>query len=171
LCIDIFNESRDVRPSSQGFHNAGGIRFTNDDVVIALVAIGIAVAATLSSASQLGIAIRATADSRETPAPRHQRRCVSSFAWAVGSIDLRHRRHPSSSPRLSGQLSFITLLALILPGFTGVDVRGSQPHRPFPRRARPRVVQNVVTSYHWPRGTLSDLFSAPARRPSSPSSS
>src|SRR5260221_2089461 len=161
LCIDIFNEFEETVPPivPQGFHNAGGIRFTNDDVVIALVAIGIAIAATLFFRfTNLGIAIRATADSRETSRLLGiNAGAVSSFAWAVGSM-ISGIAGILIVSRLSGQLSFITLLALILPGFTASMFGGfTSLIGTFLGGLALGVVQNVVTSYHWPPGTLSDL--------------
>jgi branched-subunit amino acid ABC-type transport system permease component len=119
LAGDLFSQQQEAVPSvfPQGLHSVGGVNFSNDQlgifVVTALLAVALAV---FFRYTTLGVAIRATADSREVArllgidANR-----VAGFSWAVGSM-LAGIAGILISP--SRGLDSVSLAGLIVYGFT-----------------------------------------------------
>jgi len=173
LAIDVFQSSSPKRSSvvKEGFHNVGGVRFANDDVVIAVVAIVLAIGFSLFFRyTTLGIAIRAP------PTPARSRallginaNAVAGFAWAMGSM-LAWRRRRADRVEIIGATR---LPRPPLPDPSGVHrrhVRRVHQHAGhLPRGLALGVIQNVFVNIHWPTRTLTDMFSAAGRRRSSPS--
>jgi branched-chain amino acid transport system permease protein len=164
MAIDVFNQFAETVPPvvHEGFHNWGGVRFGNDDVVIAVVSVAIAVFFSwFFRYTNLGIAIRATADSREVARLLGiNAAAVSAFAWAVGSM-LACVAGILIINRSAGQLGFITLILLILPGFTAAMFGGfTSMVGTFLGGLVLGVVEAVFVGIHWPAGTLRDMFSA-----------
>jgi branched-chain amino acid transport system permease protein len=164
LAVDVFNQFAETVPPvvKEGFHNVGGIRFANDDVVIAVVAVALAIGFSLFFRyTTLGIAIRATADSREVSRLLGiNANAVAGFAWAMGSM-LACVAGILIVSRSSGQLGFLVLLFLILPGFTAAMFGGfTSMVGTFLGGLALGVTQNVFVNIHWPTQTMRDMFSA-----------
>jgi branched-subunit amino acid ABC-type transport system permease component len=164
MAIDVFNQFAETVPPvvPEGFNNVGGVRFGNDDIVIAVVSVAIAVFFTwFFRYTNLGIAIRATADSREVARLLGiNAATVSAFAWAVGSM-LACIAGILIINRSAGQLGFIILILLILPGFTAAMFGGFQSMvGTFLGGLVLGVVEAVFVAIRWPAGTLRDMFSA-----------
>jgi branched-chain amino acid transport system permease protein len=164
LAIDVFNQFAEQVPPvvHEGFHKVAGVRFANDDIVIVVVSVVIAAFFTwFFRYTNLGIAIRATADSREVArllginAAR-----VSAFSWSAGSM-LACIAAILIINRSAGQLGFIILILLILPGFTAAMFGGfTSMLGTFLGGLVLGVVEAVFVAIHWPAGTLRDMFSA-----------
>ena len=164
LAIDVFNQFAEQVPPpvTEGFHKVAGVRFGNDDIVIVVVSVIIAAFFTwFFKYTNLGIAIRATADSREVArllginASR-----VSAFSWAVGSM-LACIAGILIINRSAGQLGFIILILLILPGFTAAMFGGfTNMAGTFIGGLVLGIVEAVFVAIRWPAGTLRDMFSA-----------
>ncbi|MCU1448018.1 MAG: transporter related protein [Acidimicrobiales bacterium] len=164
MAIDVFNQFAEQVPPvvHEGFHNLGGVRFANDDIVIVVVSVAIAVFFSwFFRYTNLGIAIRATADSREVARLLGiNASAVSAFSWAVGSM-LACIAGILIINRAAGQLGFIVLIVLILPGFTAAMFGGfTSMAGTFLGGLVLGVVEAVFTSIHWPAGALRDMFSA-----------
>jgi branched-chain amino acid transport system permease protein len=164
LAVDVFNQFAEQVPPviHEGFHNVGGVRFANDDIVIGVVAVAIAVFFSwFFKYTNLGIAIRATADSREVSRLLGiNAAAVSAFAWAAGSM-LACIAGILIVSRSAGQLGFLILLFLILPGFTAAMFGGfTSMFGTFIGGLVLGVSQDVFTSIRWPEGTLRNMFSA-----------
>jgi ABC-type branched-subunit amino acid transport system permease subunit len=111
--------------------------------------------------TNLGIAIRATADSRETSrllginADR-----VAAFSWAAGSV-LATTAAILIISRGNRQLDFVTLTLLILPGFTAAMFGGfTSLVGTFLGGLGLGVAQNVFIGINWPTDVLKEAFSA-----------
>src|SRR5205807_6299556 len=109
----------------------------------------------------LGIAIRATADSREVSRLLGiNASAVASFAWAVGSM-LACIAGILIVSAAAGTLGFITLIVLILPGFTAAMFGGfNSMIGTFLGGLTLGVAEKVFIGINWPAGTLRDMFSA-----------
>jgi branched-chain amino acid transport system permease protein len=164
LAIDLFDKQTETVPPiiAEKVYELGGIRFFQDDLVVAGLALVLAVAlGAFFKFTNLGIAIRATADSREVArllginANR-----VASFSWAVGSA-LATSAAILIVSRGNRQLDFVTLAALLLPGFTAalfggfISLVGT-----FLGGIALGVAQTVFIGINWPDGILRDMFSA-----------
>lgn len=164
LAIDLFNKQTETVPPIVGerVYELAGLRFFGDDIVVAVLALVLAL--TLGwffKATNLGIAIRATADSRETArllginANR-----VASFSWAVGST-LATIAALLIVSRGNRQLDFVSLTVLILPGFTAAMFGGFMSLvGTFLGGLALGVAQTLFVGVNWPEGVLRDLFSA-----------
>jgi len=164
LAIDLFNKQHETVPPvvPEKVYDVGGIRFFQDDVVVTVLGLSLAVAlGAFFKFTDLGIAIRATADSREVArllginANR-----VASFSWALGSA-LAAGAAILIVSRGSRELGAIALLALLLPGFTAalfggfISLVGT-----FLGGLALGVAQTVFIGINWPDGILRDMFSA-----------
>ncbi|MEA3020259.1 MAG: hypothetical protein QOI47_1783, partial [Actinomycetota bacterium] len=164
LAIDLFNKQTETVPPiiSERVYNLAGIRFFGDDVVVAVLALSLAIAlGWFFRATDLGIAIRATADSRETArllginANR-----VASFSWAVGST-LATIAALLIVSRGNRQLDFASLTILLLPGFTAAMFGGFMSLvGTFLGGLALGVAQTLFVGVRWPSGILRDMFSA-----------
>ena len=164
LAIDFFDKQTETIPPLVGerIYDVGGIRFFGDDVVVAVLALTLAVAlGWFFKATDLGIAIRATADSRETSrllginANR-----VAAFSWAVGST-LACIAALLVISRSNRQLDFGTLTLLLLPGFAAAMFGGFiSLVGTFLGGLALGVAQTVFIGISWPEGVLRDMFSA-----------
>ena len=164
LAIDLFNKQTETIPPlvPERVYNVGGIRFFGDDVVVALLAVVLAVAlAAFFRFTNLGIAIRATADSREVArllginANR-----VAAFSWAVGSA-LATGAAILIVSRGNRQLDFVGLTLLILPGFTAAMFGGFiSLVGTFLGGLALGVAQTLFIGISWPEGFLRDMFNA-----------
>jgi branched-chain amino acid transport system permease protein len=164
LANDFFDKQTETIPPLVGerVYNVAGIRFFGDDVVVAVLALSLAVAlGWFFKSTNLGIAIRATADSRETArllginANR-----VASFAWAVGST-LACIAALLIVSRGNRQLDFASLLLLMLPGFTAAMFGGFMSLvGTFLGGLALGVAQTLFVGISWPEGILRDMFSA-----------
>jgi branched-chain amino acid transport system permease protein len=164
LAIDLFNQQTETVPSivNDHVHKVFGIVFFTSDMLVAVIALALAVAlGAFFRYSNLGIAIRATADSRETArllginANR-----IAQFSWASGSA-LATLAAILIISRTSGNLDFTSLTLLILPGFTAAMFGGfiSLVGTFFGGLAL-GVVESVFVGIHWPKGILANLFSS-----------
>lgn len=164
LAIDFFDKQTETIPPLVGDHvyDVAGIRFFGDDVVVAVLALSLAIAlGWFFRTTNLGIAIRATADSRETArllginANR-----VAAFSWAVGST-LACIAALLVISRGNRQLDFGTLTLLLLPGFTAAMFGGFiSLVGTFLGGLALGVAQTVFVGISWPEGILRDMFSA-----------
>ena len=164
LAIDLFNQQSETVPSvfPDNVYEIGGLRFLTSDVVVGGVALVLAVAlGAFFRFTNLGIAIRATADSRETArllginANR-----VAAFSWATGSC-LATIAAILIVSRGNRSLDFYALTLLILPGFTAAMFGGfiSLVGTFFGGLAL-GVAQTVFIGISWPEGILREAFSA-----------
>lgn len=162
LAIDLFNQQSETVPSIVPDHiyDVGGLRFFASDVVVAVIALALALGlGAFFRFTSLGIAIRATADSRETArllginANR-----VAQFSWATGSAMATLAAILIIS-RGSGNLDFTSLTLLILPGFTAamfggfISLMGT-----FIGGIALGVAETVFIGVRWPDGFLADIF-------------
>jgi ABC-type branched-subunit amino acid transport system permease subunit len=164
LAIDIFNQQTETVPRiiPDHIYDVAGFRFFSIDVLVIVLALALAVAlGVFFKFTNLGIAIRATADSRETSrllginANR-----VASFSWATGSA-LATLAAILIVSRGNGALDFATLTLLILPGFTAAMFGGFiSLVGTFLGGIALGVSQSLFVGIHWPRGVLSDVFGA-----------
>jgi branched-chain amino acid transport system permease protein len=164
LAIDFFNQQSEQVPSVVHEHRyiVFGLRFFTSDLVVAVLALALALAlGAFFRFSNLGIAIRATADSRETArllginADR-----VAQFSWATGSA-LATLAAILIISRGNGSLDFSTLTLLILPGFAASMFGGfiSLVGTFFGGLAL-GVAESLFVGVHWPHGFLSTVFSS-----------
>jgi branched-chain amino acid transport system permease protein len=164
LAIDLFNQQSEQVPSMipEHIYKLGSLRFFLSDVVVGLIALGLAIGlGAFFRYSNLGIAIRATADSRETArllginANR-----VASFSWGAGSAMATLAAILIIS-RGNGNLDFTALTLLILPGFTAamfggfIGLVGT-----FLGGLALGVTEAVFIGINWPKGFLRDMFSS-----------
>lgn len=164
LAIDLFNQQTETVPPLFNDHvyKMAGLRFFTSDLVVAVVALTLAVGlGAFFRFTNLGIAIRATADSRETSrllgvsADR-----VAAFAWAAGSM-LAALSAILIITRGNRQLDFAALTLLIVPGFIAAMFGGfTSLVGTFLGGLGLGVAQNVFIGIHWPVHALSELFSA-----------
>ena len=164
LAIDLFNQQSETVPPiiDEARYEVGGLAFFNSDVLVVVIAIGLAVAlGAFFRLTNLGIAIRATADSRETArllginATR-----VAQFSWAVGSA-LATLSAILIISRGNGTLDFTTLTLLILPGFAAAMFGGfvSLVGTFFGGIAL-GAAEALFVGIRWPEGFLRDIFSS-----------
>jgi branched-chain amino acid transport system permease protein len=164
LAIDLFDKQTETVPPvvPERVYELAGIRFFGDDVVVVVVALVLAVAlGAFFRYSSLGIAIRATADSREVArllginANR-----VASFSWAVGSF-LATTAAILIVSRGNRQLDFASLTLLLLPGFAAAMFGGFMSLvGTFLGGLALGVAQTLFIGIDWPQGVLRDAFSA-----------
>jgi ABC-type branched-subunit amino acid transport system permease subunit len=164
LAIDLFNNQSETVPPivPEKVYELGGIRFFQDDIVVTVLALALAVTlGAFFKFTNLGIAIRATADSREVArllginANR-----VAGFSWAVGSA-LAAGAAILIVSRGSRELGFVSLLALLLPGFTAALFGGfSSLVGTFLGGLALGIAQTMFVGITWPDGILRDMFSA-----------
>jgi branched-subunit amino acid ABC-type transport system permease component len=164
LAIDFFDQQTEFVPPvvSQRVYELGGIRLFSDDLVVAGLALALALAfGAFFRFTNLGIAIRATADSREVArllginANR-----VAAFSWAVGGM-LATIAAVLVVSRGGRQLDFATLTLLLLPGFTAAMFGGfTSLVGTFVGGLVLGVAQNLFVGIDWPTQTLRDLFSS-----------
>jgi len=160
LSGDLFGQRFEAVPSvfPQGIRSIGEVNFSNDAlgtlVVTAVLAVGLAI---FFKRAALGVAIRATADSREVArllgisADR-----VAGFSWAVGSM-LAAVAGILISPN-AGLTSF-GLANLIVFGFTASLIGGfTSLVLTFAGGLLIGVVTNVASAAPWPEGIASDLL-------------
>ena len=164
LAIDMFNQKGEqiaARVVPEHRYIVGGIRFFADDVTVAVIAIGLAVVlGAFFKFTNLGIAIRATADSRETSrllginANR-----VAAFSWAVGSM-LATLAAILIVSRNNGTLDYASLFLLILPGFTAAMFGGfTSLVGTFIGGIVLGVAQSLFVGIDWPTHFLKNAFS------------
>ena len=164
LAIDLFNQQSETVPPiiKEARYEVGGIAFFNADVLVVVIAVALALAlGAFFRFTNLGIAIRATADSRETArllgvnANR-----VAQFSWAVGSA-LATLSAILIISRGNGTLDFTTLTLLILPGFAASMFGGfiSLVGTFFGGLAL-GVAEGLFVGIRWPEGFLRDIFSS-----------
>jgi branched-chain amino acid transport system permease protein len=164
LAIDFFNQQSEQVPSIVHDHvyKVGGLRFFTSDMLVAVLALVLAVAlGAFFRFTNLGIAIRATADSRETSrllginADR-----VAQFSWAAGSA-LASLAAIIIISRGNGSLDFYTLTLLILPGFAAamfggfIGLVGT-----FLGGLALGVAESLFIGIRWPHGFLQTIFSS-----------
>lgn len=164
LAIDLFNKQTETVPPvvREQVYDVGGLRFFQDDVVVAGLAIVLALAlAAFFRYTNLGIAIRATADSRDTArllgidANR-----VAAFSWAAGAV-LATTSAILIVSRGNRQLDFVSLTLLVLPGFTAAMFGGfSSLVGTFVGGLVLGVAQTMFIGISWPDGVLRDVFNA-----------
>src|SRR6266550_289358 len=118
LLSDLFSPNSEIVPQvvPEGYHNIGGIRFDNSAVALIAIALLIAVGLTIFfKRTDLGIALRATADSREVSRLLGiNANVVASVAWVAGSM-LACIAAILLTPR--NQLDQIFLFTFTVPGF------------------------------------------------------
>lgn len=164
LAIDLFNKQTETVPPvvPERVYEVAGLRFFQDDIVVAVLALTLAVGlGAFFKFTNLGIAIRATADSREVArllginANR-----VAGFSWAVGSA-LATTAAILIVSRGNRQLDFATLILLLLPGFTAAMFGGFiSLVGTFLGGIALGVAQTIFIGIRWPEGVLQDMFSA-----------
>lgn len=164
LAIDLFDQQTEtVKPIiDDRVYKIAGLRFFTTDVVVAALALALAVGlGAFFRFTNLGIAIRATADSRETSrllginADR-----VAAFAWAAGSV-LATLSAILIVSRGNRQLDFFALTLLILPGFTAAMFGGfTSLVGTFLGGLALGVAQNIFIGINWPTDALNEAFSA-----------
>jgi branched-chain amino acid transport system permease protein len=162
LAIDLFNKQTEIVPPivEERVYEVAGIRFFQDDVVVTVLALALAVGlGAFFKFTNLGIAIRATADSREVArllginANR-----VAAFSWAVGSA-LAAGAAILIVSRGNRELGAVSLLALLLPGFAAalfggfISLVGT-----FAGGLALGVAQTMFIGISWPDGILRDMF-------------
>lgn len=164
LAIDLFNKQTETVPPivAPRVFETFGLRFFQIDLLIAVLAIGLAVAlGAFFKFTNLGIAIRATADSREVArllginANR-----VAAFSWAVGSA-LATLAAILIVSRGNRQLDFLGLTVLLLPGFTAALFGGfTSLVGTFVGGIALGVVSSLFVGITWPEGILRDVFNS-----------
>jgi branched-chain amino acid transport system permease protein len=164
LAIDLFDQQTEtVKPIiDDSIYEVAGLRFFTTDVVVAVLALALAIGlGAFFRFTNLGIAIRATADSRETSrllginADR-----VAAFSWAVGSV-LATLSAILIVSRGNRQLDFFALTLLILPGFTAAMFGGfTSLVGTFLGGLALGVAQNLFIGIRWPTEGLQEAFSA-----------
>ncbi|HEV7887911.1 MAG TPA: ABC transporter permease [Acidimicrobiales bacterium] len=164
LAIDLFNQQSEQVPSiiPEHVYKLGGLRFFSSDLIVAVIALGLAVAlGAFFRYTGLGIAIRATADSRETArllginANR-----VAQFSWATGSA-LATLSAILIISRGNGNLDFTALTLLILPGFTAAMFGGFiSLVGTFLGGLALGVAEALFIGIRWPDGFFRDIFSS-----------
>lgn len=164
LAIDFFNQQSETVPSiiEEQRYEIAGIPFFNSDILVAVIALGLAIGlGAFFRFSNLGIAIRATADSRETArllginANR-----VAQFSWAAGSAMATLSAILIIS-RGNGNLDFTALTLLILPGFAAAMFGGFiSLVGTFFGGLVLGVAEAVFVGIRWPDGLLRDIFSS-----------
>jgi branched-chain amino acid transport system permease protein len=164
LAIDLFDQQTETVPPiiNDKVYELAGLRFFTTDLVVAALALALALAlGAFFRFTNLGIAIRATADSRETSrllgisADR-----VAAFSWAAGSM-LATLSAILIITRGNRQLDFATLTLLIVPGFTAAMFGGfTSLLGTFIGGLTLGVAQNLFIGVHWPTQVLRDAFSA-----------
>jgi branched-chain amino acid transport system permease protein len=164
LAIDFFNQQSEQVPSIVNDHvyKVFGLRFFTSDVLVAVIALVLALAlGGFFRFTNLGIAIRATADSRETSrllginADR-----VAQFSWAAGS-GLASLAAILIISRGNGSLDFYTLTLLILPGFAAAMFGGfTSLVGTFLGGLALGVAESLFIGIHWPHGFLQTIFSS-----------
>jgi ABC-type branched-subunit amino acid transport system permease subunit len=164
LAIDLFDQQTEtVKPIiNDTVYKVAGLRFFTTDVVVAVLALALALGlGAFFRYTNLGIAIRATADSRETSrllgisADR-----VAAFSWAAGSM-LATLAAILIITRGNRQLDFVTLTLLVVPGFTAAMFGGfTSLVGTFLGGLTLGVAQNLFIGVRWPTQLLKDAFSA-----------
>jgi branched-chain amino acid transport system permease protein len=162
LAIDLFNQQTETVPSivPEHIYKVAGLRFFSSDLTVAAIALGLAIAlGAFFRFTSLGIAIRATADSRETArllginANR-----IAQFSWATGSAMATLAAILIIS-RGNGSLDFTTLTLLILPGFTAAMFGGFiSLVGTFLGGLALGVAEQLFIGIHWPKGFFSEIF-------------
>lgn len=164
LAIDLFNQQTETVPPLFADHvyKLAGLRFFTSDVVVAVIALALAIGlGAFFRFANLGVAIRATADSRETArllgisADR-----VAAFSWAAGSF-LATLAAILIITRGNRQLDFATLTLLIVPGFIAAMFGGfTSLVGTFLGGLVLGIAQNLFIGIHWPIKWLGEIFSA-----------
>jgi branched-chain amino acid transport system permease protein len=164
LAIDLFNKQTETVPLvvPPRVYEVLGLRFFQVDLVIAILAIALAVSlGAFFKLTNLGIAIRATADSREVArllginADR-----VAAFSWAVGGA-LATSAAILIVSRGNRQLDFVGLSVLLLPGFTAALFGGfTSLVGTFLGGLALGVAQSLFVGVTWPEGILRDIFNS-----------
>jgi len=164
LAIDFFNQQSETVPPiiSEKRYEVGGIPFFNSDILVAVIALGLAIGlGAFFRYTSLGIAIRATADSRETArllginANR-----VAQFSWAAGSA-MATLSAVLIISRGNGNLDFTALTLLILPGFAAAMFGGFiSLVGTFFGGLTLGVAEAVFVGIRWPDGFLREIFSS-----------
>jgi ABC-type branched-subunit amino acid transport system permease subunit len=164
LAIDLFDQQTETVPPLINDHvyKLAGLRFFTTDLVVAALALALAIGlGAFFRFTNLGIAIRATADSRETSrllgisADR-----VAAFSWAAGSA-LATLSAILIITRGNRQLDFATLTLLVVPGFTAAMFGGfTSLVGTFIGGLTLGVAQNLFIGIHWPTQVLRSAFSA-----------
>ncbi|MBV8693796.1 MAG: ABC transporter permease, partial [Actinobacteria bacterium] len=164
LAIDVFNQKGEqiaAQVVPQHRYVVGGIRFFADDVTVAVIAIGLAVLlGAFFKFTNLGIAIRATADSRETARLLGiNANLVAGFSWAVGSM-LATLAAILIVSRNNGTLDYASLFLLVLPGFTAAMFGGfTSLVGTFVGGIVLGVAQSLFVGIDWPISFLKNAFS------------
>jgi branched-chain amino acid transport system permease protein len=164
LAIDFFNQQTETVPPiiKEQRYDLFGLRFFNSDVLVVVIALAMAVAlGAFFRYSNLGIAIRATADSRETARLLGiNANGVAAFSWAVGSA-LATLSAILIISRGNGQLDFTTLTLLILPGFAAAMFGGFiSLVGTFLGGLVLGVAESLFVGVRWPEGFFRDIFSS-----------
>jgi branched-chain amino acid transport system permease protein len=164
LAIDLFDQQTETIPPIINDHvyKLAGLRFFTTDAVVAVLALALAIGlGAFFRFTNLGIAIRATADSREVSRLLGIRAdSVAAFSWAAGST-LATVSAILIITRGNRQLDFATLTLLILPGFIAAMFGGfTSLVGTFLGGLALGVVQNLFIGIHWPTDFLKQAFSA-----------
>jgi len=157
---DIFGVKGEIVPKvvPEHVHHIWRLRFNDFHVVIVLVPLALALLLGLFFRStNLGIAIRATADSREVSRLLGiNANAVSAFAWAVGSM-LATIAAVLITPKV--QLDQVSLFVLLVPGFAAALFGGfTSLLGTFLGGIVLGLVESATTAAPWPHGILNDLF-------------
>jgi len=157
---DIFSVNGEVVPKvvAENVHHIGRIRFNNFDVAIVVVPLVLALLlGQFFKRTTLGIAIRATADSREVARLLGVNAdAVSAFAWMVGGM-LATIAGVLITPR--NELDQVFLFTLIVPGFAAALFGGfTSLMGTFLGGIVLGLVESAVIAAPWPNGVLSQLF-------------
>jgi branched-chain amino acid transport system permease protein len=157
---DWFSPNAEIVPQvvPEGYHTVGGVTFSNDAVAFAAVSLALAFGfGAFFRRTNLGIAIRATADSREVSRLLGiNANAVAGFAWAVGSM-LAAVAAVLLTPR--NQLDQAYLFTLIVPGFAAALFGGfTSLIGTFCGGLVLGLVESVVIAAPWPEGFLQQLF-------------
>lgn len=160
LVSDLFSPDAQPVPNPvpENAYHFGGLNVTNNAIVIAVLSLGLAVGfGVFFRSTNLGIAIRATADSREVSRLLGiNANAVAAFAWAAGSM-LAAIAGILITPR--GQLDQATLFTFIVPGFAAALLGGfTSLVGTFLGGLVLGLVESFAIGAPWPGGWLEEIF-------------
>jgi branched-subunit amino acid ABC-type transport system permease component len=157
---DWFSPNAEIVPQTvpEAYHHLGRFRFDNFSVAITAICLAIAIGfGIFFRRTNLGIAIRATADSREVSRLLGiNANAVAAFAWAAGSM-LAAIGAILISPRNS--LDQVFLFVLIVAGFAAALFGGfTSLVGTFVGGLVLGIVSRAVIAAPWPAGVLRQMF-------------